>query len=81
MRNSSSKSRLPTVRKNLDALKKKRDDARIIGLLESVERAARGGDNLMPVIIEAVRGSCTLGEISAAMERVFGRYSPGMKTA
>jgi len=39
--------------------------------------AARGTDNLMPHTIAAVKGGCTLGEISASMEKVFGRDSPG----
>lgn len=64
---------------NLKSLKMKRYRARVNALLEAVERAARGSDNLMPPIIEAVRSGCTLGEISAAMERVFGRFHPGMK--
>jgi methylmalonyl-CoA mutase N-terminal domain/subunit len=68
-------------RKNLDAFKKKRDNNLVARLLEEIEGTARGSDNLMPPIIEAVRGGCTLGEISAAMENVFGRYSPGAKTA
>ena len=44
--------------------------------LARVEAAARDGDNLMPPIVDAVRGWCTLGEISDAMRRVFGEYSP-----
>ncbi len=68
-------------RKNLHAFKNKRDKGRVAGLLEEIEGTARGSDNLMPPIIEAVRGGCTLGEISAAMEKVFGRYSPGAKIA
>ena len=44
--------------------------------LARVESAARDGDNLMPPIVDAVRGWCTLGEISDAMRKVFGEYSP-----
>ena len=40
----------------------------------AVERAARGGDNLVPVVIEAVEKRATLGEISDALRRVFGEY-------
>jgi len=68
-------------RENLERFKSERNHARVTRSLERVEHTARGSDNLMPPIIEAVKGGCTLGEISAAMERVFGRYSPGMKTA
>jgi methylmalonyl-CoA mutase N-terminal domain/subunit len=30
----------------------------------------------MPPIVDAIRGWCTLGEISDAMRKVFGEYSP-----
>src|SRR6202035_2310697 len=44
---------------------------------ETAKKAlARVGDNLMPPIVDAVRGWCTLGEISDAMRTVFGEYSP-----
>jgi methylmalonyl-CoA mutase N-terminal domain/subunit len=44
--------------------------------LASVEAAARDGNNLMPPIVDAIRGWCTLGEISDAMRAVFGEYKP-----
>src|SRR5271170_4135845 len=44
--------------------------------LARVEAAARDGSNLMPPIVDAIRGWCTLGEISDAMRKVFGEYSP-----
>ncbi len=62
---------------NLARMRKERDAAEAARLLNDVVKTARGTDNLMPPIIEAVKGGCTLGEISAAMEKVFGRYSPG----
>ena len=65
-------------KENLKTFKSSRDNAAVADLLEAIERVARGSDNLMPPIIAAVRGGCTLGEISSAMERVFGRYSPGI---
>jgi methylmalonyl-CoA mutase N-terminal domain/subunit len=42
--------------------------------LGAVERAASGGDNLVPVIIEAVEKRVTLGEVADALRRVFGEY-------
>ena len=42
--------------------------------LDAVEQAARTGDNLVPVVIEAVEKKATLGEISDALRRVFGEY-------
>jgi methylmalonyl-CoA mutase len=35
---------------------------------------SRGGSNLLALAVEAARARCTLGEISAALEDVFGRY-------
>ena len=36
--------------------------------------AARGSENLLPAIKEALREHCTLGEVSGAMQDVFGQY-------
>jgi methylmalonyl-CoA mutase N-terminal domain/subunit len=44
--------------------------------LQRVEAAARGSDNLLPPILEAVEAHATVGEISDAMRRVFGEYAP-----
>ena len=62
---------------NLARLRKERDAAEAARLLSDVVETARGTGNLMPPIIAAVKGACTLGEISSAMEKVFGRYTPG----
>jgi methylmalonyl-CoA mutase, N-terminal domain len=42
--------------------------------LEAVVQAARGSDNLVPVVIHAVETRATLGEISDALRNVFGEY-------
>jgi methylmalonyl-CoA mutase N-terminal domain/subunit len=44
--------------------------------LTAVEHAAKGGDNLMPVILVAVEAQATLGEIADALRKVFGEYAP-----
>jgi methylmalonyl-CoA mutase N-terminal domain/subunit len=62
---------------NLAKMRKERDAEAAAKLLNDVVETARGTGNLMPPIIAAVKGGCTLGEISASMEKVFGRYSPG----
>jgi methylmalonyl-CoA mutase N-terminal domain/subunit len=41
-----------------------------------LEAAARGRDNLMPRILEAVEARATLGEISDRLRGVFGTHSP-----
>jgi methylmalonyl-CoA mutase N-terminal domain/subunit len=67
-------------RSRLERFRSRRDKANANRLLEYVEKTARSNSNLMPAIIAAVKGNCTLGEISSAMERVFGRYSPAAST-
>jgi methylmalonyl-CoA mutase N-terminal domain/subunit len=44
--------------------------------LATLERAARGSDNLVPVILDALLARATLGEVCDAMRRVFGTYRP-----
>jgi methylmalonyl-CoA mutase N-terminal domain/subunit len=58
----------------LRALRARRDKAQWEAAIQAVEEAARSSDNLMPHIILAVESSCTVGEISDAMRRVFGEY-------
>ncbi|MFB6264634.1 MAG: methylmalonyl-CoA mutase [Bradymonadaceae bacterium] len=41
---------------------------------ETLEEAARGGDNLMPYILDAVKSKVTLGEISDTLREVFGEH-------
>ncbi|GIV22886.1 MAG: methylmalonyl-CoA mutase [Bacteroidia bacterium] len=61
----------------LQAVKAKRDEASVRDILERLYGAARDKkENLLAVAIEAARRRSTLGEISAAMERAFGRYEP-----
>jgi methylmalonyl-CoA mutase N-terminal domain/subunit len=64
----------------LERFKSGRDASAVPRLLASLEEAARGEANLMPPIIAAVKGNCTLGEISGSLERVFGRYNPALGT-
>lgn len=64
-------------RERIETLRRERDGALAARLLDDVTRAARSSDNLMPLILAAVKGRCTLGEISSALEAAFGRYVPG----
>jgi len=52
----------------------RRDPAAVRQALEQVSRAAESGGNLLEACIPAVRARATVGEISDAMEKVFGRY-------
>ena len=58
----------------LRALRAKRDQAKWQAAVKQVEETARGTDNLMPVIVEAVEANATVGEISDAMRHVYGEY-------
>ncbi|HUJ13905.1 MAG TPA: methylmalonyl-CoA mutase family protein [Thermoanaerobaculia bacterium] len=43
--------------------------------LDALDRAARGGTNLMPPIVDCVRNDCTVGEIVATLKQTFGEYA------
>ena len=56
------------------AVRERRDVARWEVALRGVEDAARGGENLMPRILEAVEAMATVGEVADGLRRVFGEY-------
>ena len=56
-------------------LRRSRDGDRVRTALEALKSAAASGGNLLAGSIEAARTRATLGEISAALEEVFGRHS------
>jgi len=57
------------------AVKAARDNGAVATRVQAIEAAARAGERrLMPLIIEAVRARASVGEISDALERVWGRY-------
>ncbi len=58
----------------LEALKAKRDSTAVEAALAAVTEAAEGDANLMAASIAAVRARATVGEVSDAIEKVFGRY-------
>jgi methylmalonyl-CoA mutase N-terminal domain/subunit len=58
------------------SLKTSRDQAQVDALLGDVRDAARGSQNLMYPIKEALRNRVTLGEVSDALRDVFGVYAP-----
>ena len=59
-------------RQKLMALKKSRDNARVLSTLEALSGAAATDRNLMPYILECVRSYATLGEMCDVLRRVFG---------
>ena len=61
-------------RARMARLRRERDDARVEAALAALRRAARSGKNTVPYILDCARAYCTLYEIRAAMETVFGAY-------
>ena len=53
-----------------------RDNGSVSDRLRTLGRAASGSDNLMPLILDAVRSYATLGEICGVLREEFGEYSP-----
>jgi methylmalonyl-CoA mutase N-terminal domain/subunit len=58
----------------LKALRSDRDGDAVERTLAGLRRAAEGGENLMPPMIEAVKTYATLGEICDVLRDVFGEY-------
>ena len=61
-------------RERLSELRKTRDSDLVAKRLDELRQAARTNENMMPHILDAARAYCTLYEIRAAMEEVFGAY-------
>ncbi len=61
-------------RERLSSLRATRDGALAERRLNELREAARTNENMMPHILDAARAYCTLYEIRAAMEDVFGAY-------
>ena len=59
----------------LRALRRERDGRQAARSLTALESACRGGENVMPPLLDAVNAYCTLGEICDVMRGVFGEYS------
>ena len=64
----------------LQRLKAERDPAALQEALDALTRAAGGGNgNLLALAIDAARAKATVGEISSALEKVFGRHRAEIK--
>ena len=70
----------------LQRLRAERDDAEVTAALQAITAgaSAEGGrdmsSNLLALCIDAARAKATVGEMSAAMEEVFGRYTAQIRT-
>jgi methylmalonyl-CoA mutase len=58
----------------IEKVRAQRDEEQVRAALYALEVGARGDGNLLALSIDAARARCTLGEISDALERAFGRY-------
>ncbi len=58
----------------LKEIRSTRDEANTQACLEAITKAAEGKGNLLEAAIAAAKARATVGEISDAMEKVFGRY-------
>ncbi|RUV90873.1 methylmalonyl-CoA mutase, partial [Mesorhizobium sp. M1A.F.Ca.IN.022.07.1.1] len=64
----------------LQRLKGTRDVAALEDALTALTRAAESGENLLEFAIRAARANATVGEISLALEKVFGRHAATVQT-
>jgi len=66
----------------LDRLRKERNDDEVHAALRALTAAASSGEgNLMGLAIDAAKAMCTVGEISDALEKQWGRYTPSFSMA
>ena len=64
----------------LEKIRASRDQAACDTALGELERRAKEGGNVLEAAVEAARARATVGEISMAMEKVFGRHRAEVKT-
>jgi methylmalonyl-CoA mutase len=64
----------------LERIRASRDAAACAAALAELERRARDGGNLLEAAVEAARARASVGEISMAMEKVFGRHRAEVRT-
>ncbi|WP_238369695.1 methylmalonyl-CoA mutase [Heliomarina baculiformis] len=64
----------------LEKIRSTRDEAACTAALEELSRRAAEGGNLLEGAVEAARARASVGEISMAMEKVFGRHRAEVKT-
>jgi methylmalonyl-CoA mutase len=65
----------------LEKLRSERNEAEVQSALNAITKVAESGDgNLLDVAVKAARKRATLGEISDAMEKAFGRYTATVRS-
>ena len=66
--------------KRLAEIRASRNETNVRNALAALEAAARGDSNLLEAAVDAARARASVGEISLALERVFGRHRAEVKT-
>ena len=64
----------------LKELKNSRDNNIVDKYIKKIEEVAAGKGNLLEICVEAAKNFCTVGEMTSAMEKVFGRHTLSSKT-
>ena len=64
----------------LKELKNSRDNNVVDKYIKKIEEVAAGKGNLLEICVEAAKNFCTVGEMTSAMEKVFGRHTLSSKT-
>jgi methylmalonyl-CoA mutase len=64
----------------LKRLKAERNEAETTAALDALEAGARADGNLLALAVDAARAKATVGEISYALEKVFGRHRAEIKS-
>ncbi len=71
---------LEKQKNRIDQVKQQRDEEKVRQTLEEVTKAAEAGErNLLDAAVDASRARATVGEISEAMEKVWGRHQAPTK--
>lgn len=67
--------------RKLETLRASRDERTVLASLENLTNIAKTGEgNLLAAAVDAARERASLGEISMAMEQIFGRHKANAKT-
>jgi len=64
----------------LNKMKAERDEVKVQKSLKKLEGASRGDENLLMIAVECARNRASIGEISDAMEKYFGRYQATIRS-
>jgi len=59
----------------LKKIKKERNEQNVVKALQRLKKGCQGKENLMPLVMDAVREYATVGEICLSMKEVFGSYT------